>query len=165
MDEGVNKLMSWKKILVNPDDSLEYTIQVLHDGGARIVLVVDSNDKLLGTVTDGDIRRALINKLTMTSPIKLVMNKNPINVSKGFSKKDLLKLMTSKGIIHMPILDENGVIFGLETIEHLVTSPTFNNPVFLLAGGFGKRLHPLTEDTPKPLLKVGDRPIIETIIH
>jgi dTDP-glucose pyrophosphorylase/CBS domain-containing protein len=165
MVTGVNKLISWKKILINPDDSLEYAIQVLHDGGARIVLVVDSNDKLLGTVTDGDIRRALINKLTMTSPIKLVMNKKPINVSQDFSKKDLIKLMTSKGIIHMPILDENGLIVGLETIEHLIQTRIYNNPVFLLAGGFGKRLHPLTEETPKPLLKVGDKPIIETIIQ
>jgi dTDP-glucose pyrophosphorylase len=158
-------LNSLKKILIKPEDSLQHAIKVLNDGGTRITLVVDKSNKLLGTVTDGDIRRALINKFTMTSPIKLIMNKQPIFASKASSKKDILQLMTSQGIIHMPVLDNNGVIYDLETIEHLIKSQTFDNTVFLMAGGFGKRLHPLTEDTPKPLLKVGDRPIIETIIQ
>ena len=156
---------SIKKILIKPEDSLEHAIKVLNDAGTRIILVVDKSNKLLGTVTDGDIRRALINKFIMTVPIKLIMNKQPKFARKESSKKDILQLMSSQGIIHMPVVDDNGVIYGLETIEHLIKSPTFDNPVFLLAGGFGKRLHPLTEDTPKPLLKVGNRPIIETIIQ
>lgn len=158
-------MISWKEILIKPNDSLEYAIKVLHEGGVRITLVADKNNKLLGTVTDGDIRRALINKFTMRSEIKLVMNSEPIKATKDFSKKELLQLMTSKGLIHMPIVDENGVICGLETIEHLIESPLYNNPVFIMAGGFGKRLHPLTENIPKPLLRVGNRPIIETIIE
>jgi len=158
-------MISWKKILIKPTDSLEHAIKILHEGGARITLVCDKNDKLLGTVTDGDIRRALINKLTMKSEVKIVMNNNPIKASKDFSKQELLQLMTSKSLIHMPIVDENGEICGLETIEHLISSPLYKNPVFLMAGGFGKRLHPLTENTPKPLLKIGGRPIIETIIR
>jgi dTDP-glucose pyrophosphorylase/predicted transcriptional regulator len=157
-------LINWKELLIKPNDSLEHAIKVLHEGGARITLVADKYNKLLGTVTDGDIRRALINKLTMKSEITSVMNSKPIKVSKNLSKKELLQLMTSKGLIHMPIVNENGVICGLETIEHLIKNPIFKNPVFLMAGGFGKRLQPLTEITPKPLLRVGDKPIIETII-
>jgi dTDP-glucose pyrophosphorylase len=157
-------LINWKELLIKPNDSLEHAIKVLHEGGARITLVVDKYNKLLGTVTDGDIRRALINKLTMKSEITSVMNSKPIKVSKSLSKKELLQLMTSNGLIHMPIVNENGVICGLETIEHLIKNPIFTNPVFLMAGGFGKRLQPLTEITPKPLLRVGDKPIIETII-
>ena len=158
-------MISWKKILIKPDDTLELAIKVLHEGGLRITIVADKNNKLLGTVTDGDIRRALINKLSMDSEISLVMNKNPVKVIEGFSKKDLLQIMSSKGLINMPIIDKNGIICGVETIEHLVANPVLKNPVFLLAGGFGKRLHPLTIETPKPLLKIGRSPIIETIIE
>ena len=157
-------MIKWKELLIEPNDSLEHAIKVLHEGGARITLVTDNDNKLLGTVTDGDIRRALINKLTMKSEITSVMNSKPIMARENLSKKDLLQLMTSKGLIHMPVVNENGVICGLETIDHLITNPILKNPVFLMAGGFGKRLQPLTEETPKPLLKVGDKPIIETII-
>ena len=157
-------MINWKDILIKPTDSLEHAIKVLHKGGVRITLVVDKNNKLLGTVTDGDIRRALMNKLTMTSQITHVMNSNPFKVHNNFSTKELIHFMTSKGLIHMPIINKDEIVCGLKTIEHLIKNPTFKNPVFLMAGGFGKRLHPLTENTPKPLLTIGDKPIIETII-
>lgn len=157
-------MINWKKILIKPTDSLDYAIKVLQEGGAKISLVVDKSNKLLGTVTDGDIRRALINKLPMTIEIKYIMNDNPIKTNKTLSKKELLHLMSSKGLIHMPIVNEKGVLCNLETIEYLIKNPVIKNPVFLMAGGFGKRLYPLTENTPKPLLRVGDKPIIETII-
>lgn len=157
-------MTNWKEILIKPSDSLEHAINVLHKGGLRITLVADENNKLLGTVTDGDIRRALINKLTMKSKVNIIMNRNPVKADENFSKQDIFQLMKSKDLIHMPIINENGSISGLETIEHLIKSPHHKNPVFLMAGGFGKRLYPLTESTPKPLLKIGGSPIIETII-
>ena len=157
-------MSNWKEILIKPSDSLEHAIKVLHEGGFRITLVADKNNKLLGTVTDGDIRRALINKLTMKSEVSIIMNSNPVKADESFSKQEILQLMKSKDLIQMPIINKNGLISGLETIEHLIKSPNHKNPVFLMAGGFGKRLYPLTESTPKPLLKIGGSPIIETII-
>ncbi len=157
-------MSNWKEILIKPSDSLEHAIKVLHEGGLRITLVADKNNKLLGTVTDGDIRRALINKLTMKSEVSIIMNSNPVKADESFSKQEIFQLMKSKDLIQMPIINKNGSISGLETIEHLIKSPNHKNPVFLMAGGFGKRLHPLTESTPKPLLKIGGSPIIETII-
>jgi dTDP-glucose pyrophosphorylase len=158
-------MFDWEKILIKPNDSLKHAIKVLQEGGCRITLVVDGHKKLLGTVTDGDIRRALINKLTMGSEIRLVMNTRPIKASKSFSRKELLSLMSSKGLMHMPIVDKDGTLSGLETLQNLIENPSYDNPVFLMAGGFGMRLHPLTEHMPKPLLRVGNRPILETIIH
>ena len=158
-------MSAWEKILIKPNDSLEYAIKVLHEGGCRITLVVDERNKLLGTVTDGDIRRALINKLTMDSEIRLPMNNQPTKVSKSLSRQDLLSLMSSKGLMHMPIVDKDGALCGLETVQHLIEKQSYNNPVFLMAGGFGTRLYPLTKETPKPLLKVGDKPILDTIIE
>jgi dTDP-glucose pyrophosphorylase len=155
----------WKKVLLKPNDLMEYAIKVLHEGGFRIALVSDKNDMLLGTLTDGDVRRALINKLTMESHVKLVMNCNPITVNNNTESKEIISLMSSKGLLHMPIVDENGFLCGLETLHDLIEKPKYDNPVFLMAGGFGTRLHPLTEHTPKPLLKVGLKPILENIIE
>ena len=155
----------WRKVLLAPEDSLERAIKVLHEGGCRIALVADKFGMLLGTVTDGDIRRALINQLTMESPVSLIMNGNPITVDDKINNKEILSLMSDQSLLHMPIIDKDGILCGLETLQHLIESPICDNPIFLMAGGFGTRLHPLTKDTPKPLLKVGNKPILEMIIE
>ena len=155
----------WRKVLLTPQDSLERAVKVLHEGGCRIALVADKFGMLLGTVTDGDIRRALINQLTMESPVSLIMNGNPITVDDKINNKEILSLMSDQSLLHMPIIDKDGILCGLETLQHLIESPICDNPIFLMAGGFGTRLHPLTKDTPKPLLKVGNKPILEMIIE
>jgi len=137
----------------------------LHNTGLRIALVVDKENKLLGTLTDGDIRRALIDQSTMKSSVSLIMNSNPVIVDDKATKKEILDLMSERSLLHMPIVDKDGVLCGMETLHNLVDSPICDNPVFLMAGGFGTRLHPLTRDTPKPLLKVGSKPILEMIIE
>ena len=158
-------IKSWSEVLIKLTDNLGKAIQVLHDGGLRIVIVVDKNNKLHGTITDGDIRRALISGMTMSSGISDVMNKSPITANKIDSKEHILSLMNKMSILHIPIVDTSGVICGLETLQKLLEKPSCDNPVFLMAGGFGTRLHPLTKNIPKPLLKVGNKPILETIIH
>jgi len=158
-------MMYWKKLLLSPNDQLDYTIKVLHEGGCRIALVSNEHGNLIGTITDGDIRRALINKSSMKSPVKLIMNTRPITVTYETKKKEILNLMSSKGLLHMPIIDKNGLLCGLETLQNLLENPKLDNPIFLMAGGFGKRLHPLTIDTPKPLLKVAGKAILENIIE
>ena len=158
-------MFDWRKILLSPDDPLDYTIKVLHEGGCRIALVSNEHGRLLGTITDGDIRRALINKSTMKSPVSLIMNSNPVTVDNKVNNKDILTLMSDKGLLHMPIVDKDGILCGLETKQHLTKTPKLDNPVFLMAGGFGKRLYPLTKDIPKPLLKVSGKPILENIVE
>lgn len=158
-------MINWQNIIIKSDDTLEHAIKVLHGGGARITLVVGSKNQLLGTVTDGDIRRALIKKLPMNSKVNIIMNNKPIKSGMNFEKKDLIQLMIRKGLIHMPIVNEKDEICGLETIEHLIKNPLYKNPVLLMAGGLGTRLHPLTKHTPKPMLVIGKKPILETIIE
>ena len=155
----------WRELLLSPNDSLDRAIKVLHEGGRRIALVSGENDRLLGTITDGDIRRALISQSTVKSPVSLIMNCNPVTVDDKVENKEILSLMSSQGFLHMPIVNKDGILCGLETLEHLIKSPKHDNPVFLMAGGFGTRLRPLTESTPKPLLKVGLKPILEMIIE
>ena len=155
----------WRKVLLAPEDLLEHAIKVLNESGHRIVLVSDESDMLLGTVTDGDIRRALINQLSMESPVSLIMNSNPVVLGCQANDKEMLSLMTDQCLLHVPIVNKDGTLCGLETLQNLTERRVYDNPVFLMAGGFGTRLYPLTKDTPKPLLKVGKKPILEMIIE
>jgi len=157
-------MSDWKKILLDSTESLENSIKVLHEGGYRIALVVDDCKRLLGTVTDGDIRRALIKNYSMKDPIDKVMNIEPVTAKKTDTSKYVLETMRNKSLLHMPILDDDDVLVGLETLENLTGKTVQDNPVFIMAGGFGTRLQPLTEEKPKPLLIVGGKPILETIL-
>jgi dTDP-glucose pyrophosphorylase len=157
-------LEDWSKILLKSSDSLENAIQVLHRGGLQIALVVDNIGKLLGTITDGDIRRALIKHRRMDCLVEEVMNKSPTTSLRSDSSDLIISRMKVKSLLHMPILDDKGFLVGLETLQHLTYGKKYDNLVFLMAGGFGTRLHPLTEETPKPLLNVGNRPILEIIL-
>jgi dTDP-glucose pyrophosphorylase len=156
-------MLDWKKTLIKPDESLENAIKKLNKG-TRILLVVNSSNELLGTLTDGDIRRALIKKLGLYSKVSEVMNTSPMTTKSPYSREKILQEMSKKDILHMPIISNDGSLCGLETLQNLIDKPSYDNPVFLMAGGFGTRLHPLTKDIPKPLLKVGGVPLLETII-
>lgn len=155
----------WKDILIKSEDSMQTAIKVLHAGGMRIALVVSDSGMLLGTVTDGDIRRALIKKIDIESAVNTIMNSSPLTVLQDKNRNEILSLMKSKDLLHIPLVDKQGQLVGLETIQHLLENKKLNNPVFIMAGGFGTRLHPLTKETPKPLLNVGSRPILATIIN
>ncbi len=157
-------MKDWQKVTLKISDSLDKAISVLHHGGLRVALVIDAENKLLGTITDGDIRRALLKHLNMESLVDEVMNKSPLVALNTDSVDTIMSRMKSRDLLHIPIIDENNKLVGLETLQHLTYGKKYDNPVFLMAGGFGTRLHPLTEDTPKPLLKVGSKPILETII-
>jgi dTDP-glucose pyrophosphorylase len=140
------------------------TISVIDKAAMQFALVVDNNNKLLGIVTDGDIRRALLRHQDMNSPIDTVMNKSPSVAKKGLSRSRLLHLMNSKGLLAIPIIEDD-VLIDVQTLQKIVNRSHYDNPVFIMAGGFGTRLKPLTDNCPKPLLKLGGKPILETIIE
>jgi len=157
--------LDWKKILLYSGDPLTKAIEVLDKEALRIALVVDNSHKLLGTITDGDIRRALICHIEMGDPVDAIMRLNPVTASVGDSRGDILALMKKKSLLQIPVLDMNQSVVGLETLLELINGKKYDNPVFLMAGGFGKRLSPLTDTIPKPLLKVGSKPILEKILE
>jgi len=155
---------NWQDILISPSTTMAKTIEVIDTGAMQLALVVDPDNKLLGVVTDGDIRRALLRHQNMDCPIENVMNKSPSVAKKGISRSRLLHLMNSKGLLAIPIISD-GILVGVETLQKIVKRSHHDNPVFIMAGGFGTRLKPLTDDCPKPLLKLGGKPILETIIE
>lgn len=157
-------MKKWQNILIRQDLPLEDAISVLDKGGLRIALIVADNQRLLGTLTDGDIRRALLRHVQLDAPVKDVMCTTPHVADVGWSKDKILSVMEDLELLQIPLLDTEGRVVGLETLHGLMERRTVENPVFLMAGGFGTRLQPLTNECPKPLLKVGDKPILELIL-
>lgn len=156
--------MNIEKISVDVTSTLADAMQVLDKEALQIVLVTDGNTRLLGTVTDGDIRRGLLNGVALNAPIDKVMRHSPITTKKGTSKEEVLSILSLNKIHHLPIVNENGILVGLELLDDMFHSNKKDNLVVLMAGGMGRRLGDLTKNIPKPLIKVGTRPILETIL-
>jgi dTDP-glucose pyrophosphorylase len=151
-------------IQLQPHATIKEALTAIDKGALKIAVVVDEHQKLQGVLTDGDIRRGLLNGLYLDSPITSIIQTNPFVCSVNDSREDILAKVLGRRIYHIPILDKEGRFVGIEDIEALIRSSTKTNRVVLMVGGLGSRLRPLTEDTPKPMLKVGNKPILETII-
>ncbi|NWH04979.1 nucleotidyltransferase family protein [Desulfobacter latus] len=157
---------SWKSIIISPDNTILDAIRVI-DGSHPLLtaLVADNEMKLLGTVTDGDIRRGILNRISMDAPVSKIMHTQPIalNVSDHPKKINAVfhKNLTCRAI---PILDDQGKIIAIKQ-GNTVINQSMPNPVFIMAGGLGTRLRPLTNDCPKPMLRVGNKPILEIILN
>ncbi|MHB9020438.1 MAG: nucleotidyltransferase family protein [Halothiobacillus sp.] len=156
---------NWHSVLLNPEDSIRRAIEVIDQGAKQIALVVDAEERLLGTVTDGDIRRGILRHLALESPIAQVMNVRPRTLPSNYLRAEALQLLGSAQVMQVPIVNEAGVLVGLETLTDLLKRPRLENPVFLMAGGFGTRLRPLTDTCPKPMLPVGGKPMLEHILQ
>ncbi len=154
---------SWKNILIKPEATILDALGVIDNEALQVALVVNSEQKLLGVITDGDIRRGILNNLSLDTPVTEIMNYSPITAEVSSTKEQLTQLMESKSILAIPLI-ENGKVVGLETLQRLLETTIYQNPVFIMAGGFGTRLRPLTDSCPKPMLKVGDKPILDILI-
>ena len=155
-----------KKIKINQDATIKQTLKVISDGNIKIAIVVDKNDKLLGTLTDGDIRRGFLKGLDINSSIKSIIFKNPISAKENDTKKKILKTALSKKIYQIPVVDNKGKVIGIHVLDELMEEPNKkSNLVVVMAGGKGMRLRPLTKNIPKPMLKVGNKPILQTIVE
>lgn len=157
-------MKDWKKTLVAPTTPLLGTLDVLDKGALKIALVVDDRGRLLGTVTDGDIRRAILRHVSLDTPVAEVMNRKFRAGLAGTDRPALLARMRRDNLSQLPVIDADGIVVGLETVEEILHLRALDNWVVLMAGGEGRRLYPLTKDTPKPLLQVGSKPILETIL-
>lgn len=155
----------WENILVSSDLSIKSTLEVIDRESLRAALVIDSARRLQGVVTDGDVRRGILNGVPLGNPVSDIMNPHPITAGREVSREDLVLLMNKQDLLFIPLV-ENEKLVGLETVNFDINVSKNNNvPVFIMAGGFGTRLKPLTDNCPKPMLKIGDKPILETTIR
>ena len=158
-------MSDWKKTLIAPTASIRQAIQAIEEGVLQIALVVDPNLRLLGVVTDGDIRRGILRSIPLEEPVEKVMNHLPTVARAHEHPEQILALMKLKMLRQIPIVDDADRVVGVEILEELIHLRERDNWVVLMAGGLGTRLAPLTDHCPKPMLEVGDKPLLATIIE
>ena len=139
----------------------------LNETSLQIVLVADAQGRLVGTLTDGDIRRGLLAGGTFDSPVDGFIQRKARTGSPGLSNAQALEVMRRLGIHALPLVEESGLLVGLITLDEAMGSgtETRTTPVVIMAGGRGARLRPLTDDEPKPLVRVNGEPLIDILIR
>ena len=158
-------MRDWEKVLLAPSTSIIRGMEVIDNSSLQVALIVNDDKRLLGTVTDGDIRRGILRGVLLDEPIHKIMHTNPTVAHLEDKPEDLYALMKLKQLRQIPILDDHGRVISVEFYDFIALSSQLDNWVVLMAGGLGTRLQPLTDDCPKPLLEVGGRPILQTILE
>ena len=166
-----NKRLS--EICITADSSIRQAIACINaDSHSQIALVVDDGRRLLDTITDGDVRRAILAGVDLNSPVSVLRDRRagsrymePVTATAGTEPSALLQLMQQREVHQVPLLDGGDRVTGLATLRELLAVQVLPVRAVVMAGGYGNRLRPLTEDIPKPMLPVGDRPLLELIVN
>lgn len=156
-----------RALFVTPEFPIRQTMEIIDRHASGIALVVDDKERLIATVTDGDIRRALLKHMTLDQPVGDLLDAaiKPITARHGSAHSSLLALMREHAILQLPLIDENQRVVDLVLLKNLQLDTGPSMQALIMAGGFGKRLMPLTEDCPKPMLPIGGRPLLELTLE
>jgi Nucleoside-diphosphate-sugar pyrophosphorylase involved in lipopolysaccharide biosynthesis/translation initiation factor 2B, gamma/epsilon subunits (eIF-2Bgamma/eIF-2Bepsilon) len=155
----------WRSCLLPIGSTMQQAIKCLDNSGLQIALVVDANERLIGTLTDGDIRRGLLRNMTIESPVASIVHRDAFVVPPELGRELVTQLMASNKIRQMPVVDHERHVVGLHLWDDLQTPARHSNLLVVMAGGKGTRLRPYTENCPKPLLPVAGKPMLEHIIN
>jgi dTDP-glucose pyrophosphorylase len=154
------------------DHSIRDAINRMDVSRLGIILIVDGHLKLQGTITDGDVRRAMLAQLDMDSPVSVILARKsgtpyerPITAPETPQGASHLELLQKHNILHLPIVDGDERVIGLVTRDDFLKDQALSLRAVIMAGGVGRRLMPRTKDTPKPMLHVGNRPLLEIIVE
>ncbi|MBU3193972.1 nucleotidyltransferase family protein [Clostridium algidicarnis] len=159
MKDNIDKLFVYKHY------TIRQAIQSIDLGVRGIVLLVNEDELLIGTITDGDIRRAILRGVQLDDSIENVVHYNPISVKKDITKEEMKDIFIKKAVKHIPIVDINNKVIDLISINDILLPEGKDNLVIIMAGGLGTRLKELTKEIPKPMLRVGKDPILQHIIN
>ena len=158
-------MKNWESAIISPQASILEALKIIDNSSLQIALVVDENRKLLGTVTDGDIRRAILRKVSLEDMVSSIMFTSPTVASIHDDKDKIVSLMYQNDLSHIPLIDAEGRVVGIKIMVDMLSPRHKDTLVILMAGGLGKRLRPLTEGSPKPMLEIGGKPLLETILE
>lgn len=150
--------------LVDAVGTIRDAMLALDRGAVRIALAIDHNGRLVGVATDGDIRRALLEGASLDAPLGAVLMRRFVSVSPSAGRSDVLDLMRARGVSSIPVVGDDGRPIGLHLLHEFIEPVRRPNRALVMAGGQGLRLRPITESTPKPMLRVAGRPILERIV-
>ena len=163
---------TFARFCVRPDTRMRDVLSLIDANGEGVAMVVDADQKFVDIVTDGDIRRAILMQADFDEPVSAFLGKiegpgpaKPLTALSGTDEADLVRLIEENGVRHLPILDKDGHLAGVVLASELARDQKLPVRAVVMAGGFGVRLRPLTDGTPKPLLHVGEKPVIEHIVH
>lgn len=158
-------ILDINKISINLNTSIIDTMKHIDMNGRGIVYVIDKDNKLIGTVTDGDIRRAIINGISLETTVDKIMNKNPIKAIINMDNDERKKLMIKKAIRELPLVNDKNELIDTISLNDFFIPKGKSNIVLIMAGGLGTRLKDLTKEVPKPMLNLADKPVLEHIIE
>jgi dTDP-glucose pyrophosphorylase len=158
-------MSNFQETLVPRSATIKQVIETIERSQAKVALVVDEAQRLIGTVTDGDIRRGLLRGIELAAPATQIMNPHPRVARIDDDPAQILDMMRRNICRQVPIVDGEGKVVALKTLEEVLAVPTRPNWVLLMAGGRGQRLRPLTDECPKPMLLIGGRPILQIILE
>jgi len=157
-------MRAWEKTLLGPDATFRAALEAIDVSGAGMALVVDEDRRLIGVLSDGDLRRALIRGAELENLARSAANPKPICADADQEPAAMLAILRAHSLRQLPIVDHERRVVGLATAADFLNIRARTNPVVIMAGGRGERLAELTRDTPKPMLRVGSRPILDTIV-
>ncbi len=149
---------------VSVSKTLIDAIRVIDVGGAGIALVVDEVNRLVGTLTDGDVRRVLLKGISIDSPLAPHIQRQFVSVGPETGRAEVLDLMQARLLNQVPIIDAQQMLLGMHLLHEVIGAVDRRNWAVIMAGGMGTRLRPLTEHVPKPMIKVAGRPILERLV-
>lgn len=155
---------NWKDIAIPPSTTIIEAMKIIDRRGSQFVVIVSEDNTLLGSLTDGDIRRGILKDIPLTEKVLQVMNKNPLKLPQGTSRKKAFDFMNERLITHIPIVDGEKILDIFSLIEDKL-NPVLLNTAVLMVGGLGSRLGQLTSNTPKPMLNVAGQPVLEMIVE
>jgi len=155
----------WHQATLPLNATIGQAIRNLDEIAIKIVLVVNEAGVLEGTVSDGDIRRGLLNGLDLSSPISIIVHRNALVVPPELSRELVMQLMVANKIQQVPVVDDRHHVIDLHLWDAIVAPPMRSNMMVIMAGGIGSRLRPYTNSCPKPLLPVAGKPLLEHIIE
>jgi dTDP-glucose pyrophosphorylase len=161
----VSQANYWRATLISPNATLQQAISNLDETGLQISLAISEDNKLIGTLTDGDIRRGLLRGLNMSDTIDTIINRSPLVVPPQLGRETVLQIMRANKIHQLPVIDEERHVMGLHLWDELMLPSIRPNLMVIMAGGKGTRLRPHTENCPKPMLLVSGKPILEHILE
>lgn len=156
---------NWRHAVLNNKSTIQQAIQCLDVSGMQIVLVVSDDEVLVGTLTDGDIRRALLKGYSLQTPVDEVVHTTPLLAPPEMGRDVVLQLMKANRVRQLPVVDVDRRVVGLHLWDEILSPSIRQNSIVIMAGGKGARLRPFTENCPKPMLKVGGKPMLEHIIE